>query len=122
MAELIAIFIFVCSLLGMVVIIWRKIPVLAGLPEVFVQTEKEKFSLKEKIKKINPFKSSFFEVFFQKVLSKIRILTLKVENKTDKYLQRLREKAQKKKKLEKDNYWQELKNSTNEKDKNLPPG
>ncbi len=122
MAELIAIFIFVCSLLGMVVIIWRKIPVLAGLPEVFVQTEKEKFSLKEKIKKINPFKSSFFEVFFQKVLSKIRILTLKVENKTDKYLQRLREKAQKKKKLEKDNYWQELKNSANEKDKNLPPG
>ena len=68
--------------------------------------------LKEKIKILNPFKSFSYEIFLQKLLSKIRILSLKTDNKTFNWLQKLREKSQKKKNLENDNYWEEIKKST----------
>jgi hypothetical protein len=62
--------------------------------------------LKEKIKNLPPVKSFSSEIFIQKVLSKIRVLTLRIEAKTANYLQKLREKT---KKEIADNYWQELK-------------
>jgi len=116
MTELIATIILVSSLIGMAVILFRKIPVLVELPEISLQKEEGKLflRLKEKIKEISPFKSFSFEIFLQKLLSKIRILTLKIENKTANWLQKLRERAQKKK-LENDHYWEELKKIKKEK-------
>ena len=118
MPELIAIIILLCSVVGIGVIIFRKIPVLVELPEVSPRKKRQKvpgFFQKgiEKIKKIGPFKSFSFEIFLQKLLSKIRILTLKTDNKTSNWLQKLREKSKKEK--ENDDYWQEIKKSTKSK-------
>ena len=114
MAELIAIIILFGGLVGMGVILFRKIPVLAQLPEISpipsFNTRIRKFL--EKIKIIKHFKLPPFEIFLQKILSKIKILTLKIETKTEDWLRKLREKTQKKKENEK--YWQELKKSIKE--------
>ena len=115
MTELIAIIILVFSLLGMGVIILRKIPILVTLPEVVPKKKKESLisRLKKEIKKINPFRNFSYEIFLQKILSKIRILSLKAENRTFNWLQKLREKSKKEK--ENDDYWQKLKKSTKNK-------
>ncbi len=126
MIELIATIILVGSLLGIVVILFRKIPVLAELPDYEPSNVVISFpvrwckNLKEKIKNISVFKSFSSEIFLQKILSKIRILSLRVENKIASWLQKLRERSLKEKNLENDNYWEELKKPTNEEDKNSP--
>jgi len=97
------------SLTGMGVIFWRKMPVLVGLPEVLPEkTEPFSLKLKKRIKEFNPLKNFSYETFLQKLISRIRILTLKTDNKTFNWLQRLKERKRKKK-LEDDNYWEELK-------------
>lgn len=126
MIELIATIILVGSLLGMAVILFRKIPVLVKLPDYNSSNTLVSLpvkwckNLKEKIKNISVFKSFSSEIFLQKILSKIRVLSLRVENKIASRLQKLREKALKKKNLENDNYWEELKKPTNEEDKDSP--
>jgi len=116
MAELIAIVILIGSIFGMGVILVRKIPILRTLPIERKLPRENLFSkLKNKIIILNPLKSFSTEIFLQKVLSKIRILTLKIESKTANWLAKLREKSKKKKKLENDNYWEEFKKSTKNK-------
>lgn len=113
MTELIAILILFGSLIGMVTIVLRKAPALAELPEIpgGFDLRLKFLRMKEKFKNFKYFKSPSFEVFLQKVLSKIRILSLKIEKKTSFWLQKLREKSTKKK--ENDKYWQDLKESIN---------
>ena len=108
MLELIAITILIGSFIGMGIIIFRKIPILVELPKTTESPLLNDFwqKLKEKIKNLPPLKSFSSEIFIQRVLSKIRILTLRIENKIANYLQKLREKGKKK---HNDNYWQELK-------------
>jgi hypothetical protein len=111
MIELIVLGIFIYSLICLGIIFYQKIPLLLELPE----TAPAPFNWKEFLKKIKnliPFKGLSLEIFLQKILSKIRILTLKTDNKTSTLLQKLREKSQKKKFNENDNYWQEIKKST----------
>jgi len=113
MIELIATIIFFTSLVALAMIVFRKIPVLLELPE----TAPSQFNWKElliKIKNLLPFKGFSFEVFLQKILSKIRILSLKTDSKTSSWLQKLREKKQRKKFGEDDNYWKKVKKSTKE--------
>jgi len=107
--ELIAGIILFLSFLGMAIIIFRKIPALLTLPEIS-QEKKEGLilRLRNKIREINLLKNFSYDMFLQKILSKIRILTLKTDSKTFNWLQKLREKTQKKK-LDNDNYWEELK-------------
>lgn len=108
-SEIIAVTILFGSLLGIGVIIYRKIPILVGLPENLPREgEPIVLKLKKKIKELHPFKNFSYEIFLQKMISKIRILSLKTDNQTFSWLQKLKEKT-KKKKLENDNYWQELK-------------
>lgn len=118
MAQLIAFIILIGSALGIFVILFKKIPVLVEMPKTGQRPVLVDFWywLKEKIKNLPPIKSFSPEIFVQKVLSKIRVLTLRIENKTANSLQKLREKAQKK---NIDNYWQELK-KPKEEDENLP--
>lgn len=102
------------------IIILRKIPVLVTLPSEILSPKEGVISgLKDKIKKISLFRDFSYELLLQKMLSRIRILTLKTENKTFNWIQKLKEKTQKKE-IENDNYWEEVKKSTNKKDKNLP--
>ena len=112
--EIIAGIILFGSLLGMGAIMLRKIPVLVELPEIIKKPSRQPFwpKLKRKIKNIPGFKSFSYEIFLQKLLSRIRILTLKTDNKTSNWLQRLREKSRKQKPS--DNYWEEIKKSTTE--------
>ncbi|MFQ6049662.1 MAG: hypothetical protein ACE5J0_01305 [Candidatus Paceibacterales bacterium] len=114
MTTLIATIILTGSLLGMGVIVSRKIPVLLELPEIAERPEGESLilRLKRRIDKLNPFKNFSYEIFLQKILTKIRILTLKTDNKTFDWLQKLRKRAHQKKLRENDNYWEEIKKAT----------
>lgn len=60
---------------------------------------------KKKVKELNPLKNFSFEIFLQKWIARIRILSLKVDNLTFNWLKKLREKQ--KKKL--DDYWEKIK-------------
>ena len=95
MLEIIAIVILIISIFGIGIIIYRKIPTLRELPEPFEKSAKNKNSfflkIKEKIK--NLLISN--EKYLQKILSKIRILILKIDNKTFGWLQELRKRSQK---------------------------
>jgi hypothetical protein len=103
----------ILSSLAILGLVFKKLPILAGLP----QAPEKKFDLKpillklgEKIKALPFLKNFSFEMLLQKVLSKIRILTLKTENKTFTWLSRLRKRAQDNHNKENDTYWEELKN------------
>ena len=114
MSVLIAVIILFLGLTGMGIIMFRKIPVLAELPEVAggFNIKAKILQVKEKIKFSKYFKLPPSEFILQKILSKVRVLTLKIETKTAGLLQKLREKSQKKK--ENEQYWQKLKKSINE--------
>ena len=121
MVNLLAFIIFLASLLGIGFLLIRKIPLLLELPREIEKPKEGLFSrLKNKMKVFGPFKSFSSELFLHKLLSKARILTLKIEYKVSSWQVQLREKLKKKKEAEKDTYWEELKKSTNEEDKNLP--
>lgn len=119
MSNLIAIIIFLGSLLGMGVILFRKISLARKLP-LEVESPQENLSsrLKNRIRFFLPIKSFSSESFLHKLLSKSRLLTLKTESRIAGWQQGLREKAKRKREIENDNYWEELKKSTNQKDKN----
>lgn len=91
MIEIIFTIILFVGLIGMSVIIFRKIPVLLELkPEEIKPGALEK--IKEKIKNNGTLRSFSKEILLHKILSKFRILTLKTENKTSAWLKQLREK------------------------------
>ncbi|MBI4359125.1 MAG: hypothetical protein HY577_00855 [Candidatus Nealsonbacteria bacterium] len=123
--EVLAKIIFLGSLTGMLVIFFRKAPLLASLPKTTPVFEKREGAwlflfrkLKEKLKDL-PFLKDFSpEMFLQRILSRIRIFTLKLESKTGQWLEALRKRSQKNKVQEKtgDQYWESLE----KKDKNTP--
>lgn len=112
MIEFIAKITLVASVIGVGAILFRKIPVLLTLPETFEQGESFISKFKKGFEKNNPFKDFSYEIFLEKVLRKIRILTLKTDNKTFDWLNKLREKVQKKKIEENDNYWKKIRKLT----------
>jgi hypothetical protein len=102
MANLIFSLILILSFVGMFLIFFRKVPSILS----FEFPKEDAISrFKKKAKELNPFKNFSFEVFLQKWIAKIRILSLKVDNLTFNWLKKLREKQ--KKKL--DDYWEKIK-------------
>lgn len=101
------------SFLGLVFLVYRKVPAINALPQNEAgNLSNELVSHAKNIAgKIPVIKSFSLEVFLQKILSQVRIVSLKTDHKTFDLLQKLREKNQKKR-LENDTYWDELKNST----------
>lgn len=124
MVVLIAKITLVVSVLGIAVILIRKIPILTALPAETKESKEPKeglfISFKNKVASFRLLKSFSFEIFLQKILSKIRVWTLKIENITAHWLLKLRERAKKKREIENDQYWQELKDSTGQKGKKTP--
>jgi len=109
MLGIIAKFIFGGSLIGMGVIALRRAPDLAKISE----EEIEKIDLKrpfallvKRVKRSRLLSSNFL---LQKILSKVRILTLVIERKTESKLKNLRETEKRKKEIENDSYWEKLK-------------
>jgi len=110
MAEIIAMIFLIFGLSGMAVILIRKIPVLAELPVNQRKSEEGLFvHFKNYLGNISFIKSFSIESILQKILSKIRVLTLRVENKTTSWLQLLRERSSQKTKNFHDGYWKRLK-------------
>ena len=106
MIEVIAAIILVCGSISLAVLLLWKVPVLTQLS--FDQGDYQEDILsktKERVKKLVLPDSFDAKSFLQKVLLRIRILSLKTENKTNVLLQRL---SQQKQGVE-DNYWEELK-------------
>jgi hypothetical protein len=106
MAEIISLLILLIGIIGMAVIALRKIPILANLP---LENGKGFWpalisQLKEKI-----FKDFSFELLLHKLLSKIRILALRTENKISHWLLELRQKKIEKKNNFSEDYWDKLK-------------
>ena len=96
MFELLLLLIFLASGLTMYLIVRKKIPVLLDLPI------KDPKPIIEKENAINN------NLILQKILSKIRILVLKTDNKTSEWMKRLREKAKENKTKFSEDYWKKL--------------
>jgi len=93
--EIIFIFLLLTSLSGMGFILLRKVPTLLELPQSSFQKEQILSSIKNEIKrgiKIIPGAQKFdYELYLQKALSKVRVLTLKTESQTGSWLEKLRQ-------------------------------
>jgi len=109
MLELFAIIILFIGLIGMGIIMMRKIPVLTELSAEKIGRPRVLEGIKKKVKKSNLLKVFSGEVLLQKTLSKIRVLTLKTDNKTSAWLSKLRQKSIKKKEGFSDDYWKKIK-------------
>lgn len=97
MKEIIALIIFLIGFIGTVVVIRRKIPVLANLVVEEIEPKIKlngSFSLKR---------------FLKRTLSKFRIITLKTENKTSNLLFKLRQKSIEEKNKFSEDYWKKVK-------------
>jgi hypothetical protein len=97
MKEIIALIIFLIGFIGTVVVIRRKIPVLANLVVEEVEP------------KIKPNGSFSLKRFLKRTLSKFRIITLKTENKTSNLLSKLRQKSIEEKNKFSEDYWKRVK-------------
>ena len=116
MVQLLSIIVLFLSLAGMAVILLRKMPVLGKLPERdFAFGNSLVCGLRGGLKKMPVIKGFSYELYLQKVLSKIRVLTLKTENKTGSWLERLRQKNCKKNHTNNDGYWDTLKKAKDDK-------
>jgi len=73
-----------------------------------MRDEKSTFlKVKEQIEKLNPFRGFSLEIFLQKILTKIRIIALKIENIAIYLIQKLRIRIEKRKNIDK--YWRNIK-------------
>jgi len=116
MAGLISIVVLFLSLLGMAVILLRKIPALCELSEQDLHFGNSlTVKIRGGIKKVPVIKNFSYDLYLQKVLSRIRILTLRTESKTGSWLERLRQKNCKKNNTNNDSYWDTLKKAKDDK-------
>ncbi len=116
MAGLISIIVFFLSLAGLAVILLRKMPVLYKLPERdFEFGNALANGIRSGLKRMPRIKGFSYELYLQKVLSRVRILTLKTESKTGSWLESLRQKNCKKNHTSHDDYWDTLKKAKDDK-------
>ena len=115
MEELIVKIIFVGSTIGIGTIVFRKIPVLIEISEERMQKVDSKSFFPKLLSKVRKSEFFSFNLIFQKILSKIEVLTVAVHKKTDSKLEKLRQDDKKKRDIKNDNYWKKLKESKNDK-------
>jgi len=112
--ETIALIVAILSFLILVFLIFKKVPDIRNIPEsdsIFFKKElREK--IKIKTKKVTKESANFLEALLHKLLSKVRILSLKADKKLSDWIIKLRERS-KKKKI--DSYWADIKESVNKK-------
>ena len=112
MQEITASIALVTSLASLGYVVGRKIPLLLQFPamrqgdslrEMF-HNAKKKIQSSARLKAVSsPY------MILQTLLSRARIFSLRTENKTSQWLESLRKKAQEKKAVFSDDYWQQLK-------------
>jgi len=104
------------SLIGMGTIIFRKIPVLIEIPEEQIQRIDPKSFFSKLFSKVKKPEFLSLNLIFQKILSRIKVLTTMVGRKTDSKLEKLKQSAEEKRDTRNDGYWEKLKESKNDKD------
>lgn len=108
MLQIIVTIIFIVGLTGMAVILCRKIPVLTELEIVNTTTQGAGLFTRAR-KKINPLRKVPSEDFLKKSLWKVKILSLKTENKTSGWLEKLQKNSKERSNnLQDENYWKKL--------------
>ncbi|MBI2626464.1 MAG: hypothetical protein HYW69_02640 [Candidatus Nealsonbacteria bacterium] len=105
--EIIFIAVLLISLGGISAILFRKIPILVGLREKNISGQSLISKIKRGIKKLPGAGKIDYDLYLQKMLSRIRVLTMKTESKTGNWLERLRQKRNGHNGA--DEYWEELK-------------
>ena len=96
MIQTICIAILIASFLTIAFIFWKKIPFLVKISKNKKNQESDiKIKFKNKIDSLSIRKSSFWSGILVKILSKTKVVILKIENKIEKILQFLRIKNQK---------------------------
>lgn len=114
--NLIALIIFFGSCFAAIIILAKKIPILAQLPEIDYPKKDWKGFFDARIKYLTDYLGKIhYEIILQKILSRICVLTLKAERKASHWLQRLREKEKNKKIIEDDNYWDKFREKVSRK-------
>jgi len=109
MISIVAAIIFLATSSVIVLMILRKIPALAELSvrpnegRRFFERVRDSLQNNKKLKSISS------EIFLQKLLSRLRILILKFDNKTSSWLMKLRQKSSEKKNGFSEDYWKKLK-------------
>ncbi len=111
--ETIAIIIFWVSLVGLTTMILIKIPFLANLKIDSKEGEKNNKGIKDRIVAISPFKGSPYRRFLEKSLRRFRIMTLKLENGTSRWIEKLRAGSKDSKSKFSDNFWSKIENNIN---------
>lgn len=114
--DLISLIVLVLSFSGLAALALRKVPELKEMPEpemVFFKKELRK-KIKDKTKEVLKERSNILESFLHKLLSRIRILSLKVDKKVSDWIVKLRTRSVERTKGL-DTYWKEIKASVNKK-------
>jgi hypothetical protein len=114
--DIIALVVLIVSFFSLSFLIFKKIPALKAMPEpeaIFLKKELKK-KIREKTKEVIKERSTSLEATLHKVLSKIRIFSLKIDKKMSDWITKLRERS-----LERtkglDSYWKEIKASVKKK-------
>lgn len=96
MIQLIAFIIFLVSVLGIVGLLSKKIPVLSQLPQNGYHGIKKNEKIAAIEKKLKEFHFDFFkkQLVLHKLLSKTRVWVMKIERRIDVLLHGIRKKAQ----------------------------
>jgi len=104
------------SFLGLIFLIFRKIPELKKMPEQELSFFKKDLrkKIKEKTKEVLKENTHTLEGILHKLLSKIRILSLKVDKKVSDWIARLRSRSLARTKGL-DSYWKEIRASVKKK-------
>jgi len=114
--DIIYLIILIVSFSGLSFLIFKKIPVLREMPEpeaIFLKKDLKK-KIREKTKEVIKERSNSLEAILHKLLSKIRILSLKTDKKMSDWIIKLRERSVERTK-DFDNYWKEIKASVKKK-------
>lgn len=113
-SEIISLIVAIVSFLLLVFFVFKKATDLKNVSEsetIFLKKElKEK--IKRRTKEVTKESSNFLESLLHKFLSKVRILSLKADNKLSSWIVKLRNRSQKN---NIDGYWSEIKESINKK-------
>jgi len=114
--ELIPLIVLILSFLGLIFLILKKVPELKQMPEPelsFLKKDLRK-RIKDKTKEVLKENSNTLEGVLHKLLSKIRILSLRVDKRVSDWIIKLRNRS-----LERtkglDNYWKGIRSSVKKK-------
>lgn len=114
--DIASLIVLIVSFICLSVFIFKKIPQLKAMPEpeaIFLKKELKK-KIREKTKEVIKERSNSLEAKLHKLLSKIRILSLKIDKKMSDWIVKLRERSLKRTKGL-DEYWKEIKASVKKK-------